>query len=98
VLLAEFAETRPDDDVLQAAVTALTTIKHSPLMLYFVFYDQEEDREIAISASEVMQSVDEETFIHPRTGDEIQDFSALLKPVYRASPEFVAALASGNGY
>lgn len=97
ILLADFAQTRPDDDVFQSALTALTTIKHNPLTLYFVFYDEGEDREIAVSASEVMQSVDEAVFIHPRTGEEIEDFTGQLKPVYKASQEFVNALVAANG-
>jgi hypothetical protein len=97
VLLADFAQTKPDDDVLQSALTALTTIKHNPLTLYFVFHDEADDREIAISASEVMQSVDEAIFIHPRTGEEIEDFASQLKPVYKASQEFVKALVASNG-
>lgn len=97
VLLADFAQTKPDDDVFQSALTALTTIKHNPLTLYFVFYDEADDREIAISASEVMQSVDESVFIHPRTGEEVADFASQLKPVYKASQEFVNALVVANG-
>jgi hypothetical protein len=96
MLLADFAQTRPDDDVFHAALTALTTIKHNPLTLYFVFYDEADDREIAITALEVMQSVDEAMFIHPRTGEEVQDFESQLKPVYKASQEFINALAVGN--
>lgn len=96
-LLASFAETKPDDDVLQAALTALTTINHNPLTLYFVFYDEGEDREVSISASEVMQSVDDAIFVHPRTGEQIPQFENYLKPVYRASNEFVDAIVLANG-
>lgn len=96
-ILADFAEKKPDDDVLHAAITALTTIQHNPLTLYFIFYDAGEDREIAISASEAMLSVDEAVFIHPRTGEEVEDFESQLKPVYKASQEFIDALAVGNG-
>ena len=93
MLLADFVHRRPDDDVFQSALTALTTIKHNPLTMYFVFYDAGEDREIAISVKEVMQSVDDAYFIHPRTGEEVSDFERQLKPVFKASNEFVAALA-----
>ncbi len=98
MLLADFAEKQFDDDQLQAALTALTTIKHNPLTLYFVFYDEGEDREIAISASEAMQSVDEDVFIHPRTGEEVEDFARQLKPVYKVSQEFAAAIAGQDGH
>ena len=98
MVLAEFAHTKPDDDVFHSALTALTTIRHNPLTLYFVFYDEAEDREIAVSASEFMQSVDEALFIHPRTGEEVPDFERQLKPVYKASQEFVKALSVGNGH
>jgi hypothetical protein len=98
MLLADFAQSRPDDDVFQSALTALTTIKHNPLTLYFVFYDEADDREIAISASEAMQSVDNAVFIHPRTGEEVKNFTTHLKPVYRASPEFVKSLTVDNEY
>lgn len=96
MILADFAGSRPEDDIFQAALTALTTIKHNPLTLYFVFYDAGEDREFAISAAEAIQSVDEALFIHPRTGEEVADFESLLKPVYRASQEFINAIAVGN--
>lgn len=96
-ILADFAEKKPDDDVFLSALTALTTIKHNPLTLYFIFYDSGEDREVVISASEAMQSVDEAVFIHPRTGEEVEDFESQLKPVYKASQEFINALAVGNG-
>lgn len=97
-ILANFAEKKPDDDVFLSALTALTTIKHNPLTLYFIFYDTGEDREIAISASEAMQSVDESVFIHPRTGEEVEGFESQLRPVYKASQEFINALAVGNGH
>lgn len=97
ILLADFVQRRPDDEVFQAALTALTSIKHNPLTTYFVFYDAGENREIPISAKEAMQSVDEALFIHPRTGEEVTDFESQLKPVFRASREFMAALKGGNG-
>ena len=97
MLLAEIVQRRPDDDLLQSALTALTTIKHNPLTMYFVFYDTGEDREISISVREVMQSVDESLFIHPRTGEEVEDFERKLKPVFKASKEFVAALMDSHG-
>lgn len=96
MLLAEFVQRRPDDDVFQSALTALTTIKHHPLTMYFVFYDADEDREIALSVKEAMQSVDEALFIHPRTGEEVANFEQQLKPVFRASTEFVAALTGSH--
>ena len=58
-ILADFAGTSPEADELHAALTTLTTMKFSPLKLYFVFYDAGDDSEIAIPASDVMQSVDE---------------------------------------
>jgi hypothetical protein len=64
--------------------------------MYFVFYDAGEDREIAISVKEAMQSVDDAYFIHPRTGEEVSDFERKLKPVFKASNEFVAALVDGH--
>jgi hypothetical protein len=94
MLLADFVQRRPDDDVFQSALTALTTIKHNPLTMYFVFYDAGEDREIPISVNEAMLSVDEALFIHPRTGEEVADFERQLKPVFRASNEFVSALTN----
>ena len=97
ILLADFVQRRPDDDLFQSALTALTTIKHNPLTMYFVFYDAGEDREIAISVNEAMRSVDEALFIHPRTGEEVADFERQLKPVFRASKEFVAAITGGHG-
>lgn len=97
LVLAKFAHTKPDDDVLHSALTVLTTIRHNPLTLYFIFYDEAEDREIAVTASEAMQSVDEALFIHPRTGEEVPDFERKLKPVYRASQEFLHAIAVQNG-
>jgi hypothetical protein len=95
-ILADFAETSPDADELHSALTALTTMKHSPLQLYFVFYDAEDDREIAIPASDVMQAVDEDIFVHPRTGEEVPDFARQLKPVYKATREFADAIARGD--
>lgn len=95
-ILADFAGTSPDADELHAALTALTTMQHSPLMLYFVFYDAGDDREIAVPASDVMQSVDEGIFVHPRTGEEVPDFAQELKPVYKATREFADAIARGD--
>lgn len=95
-ILADFAGTSPDADDLHAALTALTTMRHSPLQLYFVFYDAGDDREIAIPAPDVMQSVDEGVFAHPRTGEEVPDFASNLKPVYKATREFVEAIARGD--
>lgn len=97
MLLAGFVQRQPDDNVFQAALTALTMIKHNPLTMYFVFYDADEDREISISVKEAMQSADEALFIHPRTGEEVADFERQLKPVFRASKEFVAALQGDHG-
>lgn len=96
ILLADFVHRRPDDDVFQSALTALTSIKHNPLTMYFVFYDAGDDREIAISVKEAMQSVDDACFIHPRTGEEVSDFERQLKPVFKASNEFVAALTGSH--
>jgi hypothetical protein len=96
MLLADFVQRRPDDEVFQSALTALTSIKHHPLTMYFVFYDADEEREIAISVRDAMQSVDEALFIHPRTGEEVPDFERQLKPVFRASKEFIAALTGGH--
>lgn len=95
-ILADFAGTSTDADELHAALTALTTMQHSPLQLYFVFYDEGDDREIAIPASDVMQSVDEGIFAHPRTGEEVPDFTRQLKPVYKATREFSDAIARGD--
>lgn len=95
-ILADFAGTSPEADELHAALTALTTMKLSPLTLYFVFYDAGDDREIAIPASDVMQSVDDGVFVHPRTGEEIPDFARQLKPVYKATREFADAIARGD--
>jgi hypothetical protein len=97
-ILADFAERKPDDEIFLSALTALTTIKHNPITLYFLFYDFEDDCEIKISASEAIQSVDDGLFIHPRTGEDVKNFANQLKPVYKASEEFINALVVGNGH
>lgn len=93
VLLARMAHCDAQDDAFQAAVTGLTSMQHRPLTMYFVMDDFEDEREISISASEVFRSVDEQLFIHPRTGDVVPDFADRLKPVFRASDEFLDAVA-----
>lgn len=98
MLLAGFAKRSPDDETFQSALTALTTIKCHPLTLYFVFFDEDDDREIAISASEAMRSVDDNVFVHPRTGEAVRNFTNQLKPVFRASKEFVDALMVDDGH
>lgn len=91
-LLGGLAEREPQDALLQSAVTALTTVRHNPLVLYFIFLDVEDDREIDVSAAEVMQSLKDGLFIHPRTGIPVAEFKALLQPAYRISPEFSSVL------
>jgi hypothetical protein len=92
--LSSFVNKPADDEIFQSALTALTTVNHNPLTLYFLFLDEADDREIAISAAEVMLSVDENFFVNPRTGEEIKNFVPLLKPVFRATKEFIDSLAT----
>lgn len=91
-LLADFVHCRWDDHVFQAAITALTTVPDHPLVLYFIMHDEREDREIAIELSYFKQSMTEHVFIHPRTGEEVEDFEDRLIPVFRTSPCFHALL------
>lgn len=91
-LLANFVSLPPQDVVLQSAITALTTVRDHPLTLYFIFLDTEDDREIEVPASEVLLSVDEGVFIHPRTGDPVGNFRTLLQPAYKASVDFAQML------
>lgn len=89
MMIAGFVGRSAEDEILQSAITTLTTHRHHPLTMYYVFLDVADDREIAISSSDVMQSVDENVFIHPRTGEEVPDFADLIRPVFKASGEFL---------
>ncbi|KGB21456.1 hypothetical protein AtDm6_3092 [Acetobacter tropicalis] len=59
--------------------------------MYFVFHDENEDREIAISAKDAMKAAKENEFYNPETGEEIDDFLKKLFPVYKMTEFFAAA-------
>lgn len=90
-LLYNWSESDVDESTFYAALTALTSMKNRPLVMYFVFYDENEDREIAISAKDAMKAAKENEFYNPETGEEIDDFLKKLFPVYKMTEFFAAA-------
>ncbi|MGO2959569.1 MAG: hypothetical protein ACTIDN_11130 [Acetobacter sp.] len=74
-----------------AALSVLTSMKNHPLIMYFVFYDQNEDREIAISVKTALCAVKNKEFFDPETGIQIEDFEKKLFPVYKMSRSFTIA-------
>lgn len=96
MLLAKMVETPIEDSTFQTALSVLTNHRHHPLTMYYVFYDEEDGREIPLSAKEVIASVDEDEFVHPRTGEVVMNYQRLIRPVFRASKEFAASLANDD--
>lgn len=90
-LLYNWSESDVDESTFYAALTALTSMKNRPLVMYFVFHDENEDREIAISAKDAMKAAKENEFYNPETGEEIDDFLKKLFPVYKMTEFFAAA-------
>lgn len=93
--LAKLVDRSWDDPLFQSAVTALTTVPHHPLVMYFVMHDEVEDREIPLSLQYVKRCLAEGEFVHPRTGEEIPDASKRLVPVFCLSSSF-GKLMSGK--
>ncbi|MCP9308677.1 hypothetical protein [Zymomonas mobilis] len=86
-LLRSWIEKPIEDETFFSALTVLTSIKDT-LSLYFIFLDEEDDREIEVSASEAFDAAKDNIFIHPRTGEEVENFKKLLTPVYKISETF----------
>lgn len=86
--LYDWAGHKVEEDTFYAALTALTSVKRHPLILYFVFYDEWNDIEIAVSAQQAYDAAERNEFFNPETGEEIEDFLEKLFPVYRMSPIF----------
>ena len=95
-IIASWTELKPSDKMLHSAVRALTHLRHSPLEMYFVFLDIEDDIEIALPVEEIAEALREEYFVHPRTGNHISNFENLLIPVFRASEEYVKGAEGGR--
>ncbi|MCP1214306.1 hypothetical protein [Acetobacter okinawensis] len=93
-LLAHMAHRSVEDKIFQSAVTTLTSAEHHPLVMYFLFYDEAENREVSVSSSDAMQSVRDGYFIHPRTGEEIYEFTKLLIPAFKPSTEFLRCITT----
>lgn len=94
--LASLVHLQWDDSEFQAAITALTTVRDHPLTLYFVMWDEVEDREIPVELSVFKAAVRDHCFIHPRTGEQVEGFEDRLIPVFRINQSFVNKLNSAN--
>ena len=94
--LASLVDREWDDAIFQSAISAMTSVRNHPLILYFVMHDAVEDRELSIELCYVKESIHHHIFIHPTTGEEIPDFERLLVPVFRTSPAFQRRLHSAD--
>lgn len=94
--LADIAHLKWNDRIMQSALAAMTSVRHHPLVLYFIMYDSITKHEIAFEVEEVSRSLESGELIHPHTGFAIPNFTEQLKPVYRINPQF-EELINANG-
>lgn len=93
--LANAAHCSWRDEAFQAALTQLTTAPNHPLSLYFVWFDELQNRELSFEAQEVSEFLREHIMPHPITGEPIKHFENKLHPVYRITRVFESHL-EGN--
>lgn len=73
-------KTTVDDDLL-TALTILTSSKIAALDAHAMFVD-ENDNEHEVEPEELFDAINKGTFVHPDTGQLVEDFSSRIIPFY----------------
>lgn len=94
IFLAKLVNTKVEDNDFRTALHTLVNHRHHPLTLYYVFLDEGDGREIPLSMRDVKEALDDNEFVHPRTGELVPQYQKLIRPVFKASEEFAEALSN----